>query len=243
MDALEQTKVRPEVRKVEIGPLTLYHGDAFDILPDLAGQADLIVTDPPYKLSSGGSRSDMGGIFHPDHYANDGELMDVIVWADLGGPLYRACKPDADAYVMTNDANLMNAMCGLTGAGWKRHGTLPWVKESPNRTRYYMNTCEFTLYLWKGRARDIREGGTLQHFICQRPRTGRHPTEKPVEMMATFIRNSSDPGDLVLDPFMGSGTTLEAALQLGRRAVGIELDPVHFATAVERLQAQVEVWA
>lgn len=222
---------------VTIGGATLYHADAFDVFPDLRGEADMIATDPPYRLSSGGTRSDMGGIFDPEVYDNSGELMDTVQWHDIGGPMYRACKPDADAYVMTNDGNLFAAGNGLTGAGWKRHRVLPWVKNSPVRSRYYMNTCEFTLYLWKGKARDIRNGGSLQHSADPRPRTGRHPTEKPVGLMMGYIRNSSDPGDLVLDPFMGSGTTVEAAMRLGRRAIGIEIDPDHFETARKRIEA------
>src|SRR5690606_28135970 len=64
-----------------------------------------------------------------------------------------------------------------------------------------------------------------------------HPTEKPVPVMAEYVRNSSQRGDVVLDPFMGSGTTGVAAAQLGRRFVGIELDPQHFETACERIEA------
>lgn len=67
------------------------------------------------------------------------------------------------------------------------------------------------------------------------PRDRCHPNEKPVEMVAHFLNLHSYPGDTVLDPFMGSGTTGVAALRLGRRFIGVELDPAHFETACRRI--------
>jgi hypothetical protein len=66
--------------------------------------------------------------------------------------------------------------------------------------------------------------------------SGDHPCEKPVALMCDLIRCVTDPGDLILDPFMGSGTTGLACLQTGRKFIGIELDPGHYATALRRLQ-------
>jgi site-specific DNA-methyltransferase (adenine-specific) len=66
---------------------------------------------------------------------------------------------------------------------------------------------------------------------------GAHPTEKPLALMAEFLRQFSNPGELVLDPFMGAGTTGVACLDLGRRFIGIEQDPHHFGTACARLDA------
>jgi len=67
------------------------------------------------------------------------------------------------------------------------------------------------------------------------PSADEHPTQKPVELMRFFMRLHTDPADLILDPFMGSGTTLVAAKQLGRRAIGIEIEEKYCAVAVERL--------
>lgn len=73
------------------------------------------------------------------------------------------------------------------------------------------------------------------------PRKGQHPTEKPVELAALFIKLHTAPGDLVVDPFMGSGSTGVAALSSGRRFLGVELDPQWYAVAVRRLRRCVEV--
>ncbi|MEM5541773.1 site-specific DNA-methyltransferase [Sulfitobacter sp. AS92] len=226
--------------RVQIGPCTLYLGDALDILPSLRGQADLVVTDPPYKLTSGGNTSGaMGGKMASEVYDNTGLLMDVVKWQEIGGPIYRALGPNGDAYVMCEDKNLFAAHGGFLGAGFKFHSLLTWDKISPSRTRYYMKDSEFTLYLWKGAARDITNGGDKRITRMARPKGAVHPTQKPVELMAQYIANSSDADDLVLDPFMGSGTTLVAAAKLGRRAVGIEKSPEHFEAACKRVQAAV----
>jgi len=219
-----------------IGPCTLYLGDALDILPSLRGQADLVVTDPPYRLTSGGNTAGaMGGKMSSEVYDNTGLLMDVVKWQDIGGPL----GPNGDAYVMCEDKNLFAAHGGFLGAGFKFHSLLTWDKISPSRTRYYMKDSEFTLFLWKGSARDIANGGDKRITRMARPKDAVHPTQKPVELMARYIANSSRPGDLVLDPFMGSGTTLVAAAMLGRRAVGIEKDPDYFEAACACVQAAV----
>lgn len=227
-------------RDVTIGKCRLILGDALDVLPNLSGQADLVVTDPPYRLTSGGNRPGaMGGKMAASVYDNSGLLMDVVDWADIGGPIYRALKPDADAYVMADDKNLFAAHGGFLGAGFKLHSLLTWDKITPSRTRYYMKDSEFTLYLWKGTARDITNGGDKRITRMARPKGAVHPTQKPVELMAQYIGNSSREGDLVLDPFMGSGTTLVAAAMLGRCAIGIEKNPAHFEAACARVSAAV----
>jgi site-specific DNA-methyltransferase (adenine-specific) len=195
----------------------------------------------PYKLSSGGSRPGaLGGKLSAENYDNSGLLMDVVAWSEIGGPIFRALKPNADAYVMSDDSNLFAAHSGFIGAGFKFHSLLVWDKIVPNRTRYYMKDSEFTLYLWKGRARDIRHGGSKRVVRLARPVGAVHPTQKPIELMRLYINNSSDPGDLVLDPFMGSGTTLVAAVNAGRRAIGIEKSPEHFEAACARVRAAVD---
>jgi len=65
---------------------------------------------------------------------------------------------------------------------------------------------------------------------------GKHPTQKPLELLRRILLASSNPGDLILDPFMGSGTTGVAAVQLKRKFVGIELDSIYINTAIKRLQ-------
>jgi site-specific DNA-methyltransferase (adenine-specific) len=228
------------VRVERIGDATLYLGNALEILPGLDA-ADLVVTDPPYRLTTGGvskSSKTMSGIFAAHNYANDGQLvMSDVQWATLMPAIFASLKLSADAYVMANDKNLFPAMAAAFDSGFGLHNILTWDKVTPTANRWYMKNIEFTLYLWKGRARTINFPSSKQGIRGNQIDESGHPTEKPVWLMAEYIRNSSKPGDVVLDPFMGSGTTGVAALQQGRRFVGIELDPAHFDSACRRLDS------
>lgn len=228
----------------QIGTITMIHGDALDVLQDHVGVGDLVVTDPPYRLCSGGSGKGggkmMGGIFDAEDYDNSGDLMVMAEWQYMGPPIYRALKPDADAYFMTNDKNILLAGNAFVGAGFKFHNMLGWNKGAVTPNRWYMKHIEFVLYMWKGKARAIHDKGSKQMYDAPRPKLGLHPTEKPVDLMAYYIRNSSNQGDLVLDPFMGSGSTMLAAAQNGRRGLGIEIDRTHFETACARLERDIQ---
>jgi DNA modification methylase len=223
--------------------VTLYHGCALTLLPRFRGQADLVVTDPPYRLTSGGKNAQvMSGIFASDRYDNSGELMRMVNWSDFARPLLDACRPDADAYVMANDKQIFAAHAAMIGAGWRCHNLLVWNKGAPTRNRWYMKENEYVLYLWKGRARTIRNPGSKQTFLEPRPARAEkiHDTQKPVALLEHYIRNSSERDDLVLDPFAGSGATLVAALNAGRRAVGFEIDVDNYEAAVARLERECE---
>ncbi len=229
---------------VKIGPITLIHGDAQEVLADYRGHADLLCTDHPYRLTSGGrgqsGDGSMSGIFDADDYDNSGDLMAMAEWNRTGGPLYRALKTDADAYVMVNDKNIALAIGAFVGAGFKFHNMLVWDKHAPTANRWYMKHLEYTLYLWKGRGREINDMGSKQLFRMDRPKLGLHPTEKPVALMRHYIENSTDPGAIVLDPYMGSASTMVAALESGRAGLGIEIEREHFDTAVARVSAAYE---
>ncbi|SMP32051.1 DNA-methyltransferase [Shimia sagamensis] len=231
------------VREVTIGNIRLIQGDMRAVLPELIKQgvrADLLATDPPYKLTSGGKASKaMGGKFAPSVYDNSGELMAVVPWEDMAPVIYPALADDADAYVMAEDKNIFRAHAAFVGAGFDYHSLLVWDKLTASRTRYYRKRLEHVLYLWKGKARDINFGGSDRIFRCPRPKNALHPTQKPVDLMAHYIGNSTDAGQLVLDPFMGAGTTLVAAAQLGRAAIGIELESEWFDLAFERVEQAV----
>lgn len=223
--------------------VTLYNGCALTLLPRLRGVADLVVTDPPYKLTSGGRNAQvMSGIFASDRYDNSGKLMATLGWAEFAKPLLEACRSNADAYIMADDKQVFVAHAAMTGAGWRCHNLLVWNKGFPTRNRWYMKENEYTLYLWKGRARTIRNPGSKQTFMTPRPGRAEkiHSTQKPLALLDHYIQNSSEPGDLVLDPFAGSAATLVAALRAGRRAVGIEIDTEIYSRSVERLTRECE---
>jgi len=219
-----------------IGDATLYLGDCREILPEL-GKVDAVVTDPPYKLTSGGNTPGgmKGGWF--DDYNNNGCLVECnISWREIMALLHDACRADADLYVMANDKNVCEAGSAAKEAGLGFHNLLVWDKVNATANRWYMKNCEFVLYFWKGRARTIADASAKQLIRCAQVDESLHPTEKPVSLMAHYIGNSSGQDQTILDPFMGSGTTGVAALKLGRKFIGIEIDPKHFDTACRRIE-------
>lgn len=229
------------LRDVQIGPCRLILGDALEVLPELKLSADLLVTDPPYKLTSGGKNGQgMSGKFDKSVYDNTGFLMDTVLWSHLAPPIFRSLKANADAYVMADDKNVFAAHSAFLGAGFRFHSLLSWNKPTPSRTRFYMKDKEEVLYLFKGKARDITNGGSRRSMTCARPKCAIHRTQKPLKLLTTLITNSSDFGDLVLDPFSGSGSTLLAAALAGRVAVGIEKSEEHFEAACARLRDWLE---
>lgn len=229
------------MRRVEnIGDATLYLGDAIEVLRGLP-PADIVVSDVPYALTTGGvskSSKTMSGIFAAHNYANDGQLvMATVPPADMMAAIHAALKDDADCYIMSNDKNVHPLTAAALGAGFGFHNLLVWDKVTPTANRWYMKNLEFVLYLWKGRARTINDPSAKQIIVCPQRDVTAHPTEKPVALMEHYIVNSSQPGDAVLDPFMGSGTTGVAALRAGRKFTGIEIEERWFDVACERIEA------
>lgn len=223
-----------------IGPVTIYLGDMREVLPALNLRANLLLSDPPYRLTSGGAGDGPGkmkGMFSADRYDNGGELFPMVEWADMA-PLFAASMaPDADAIVMTSAREMQAARGALEAAGLQFHNLLVWDKCAATPGPFFMQRCEYGLYMWQGLARPVRNPSAGVIWRGRRGKDSGHPTEKPVEMMWAWIETCSDPGDLVLDPFAGSGSTLVAAAQSGRRAVGIELQRRWFDVACARVEA------
>lgn len=231
------------VREEIIGDCRLILGDAMSVMRGLP-KADLIVSDVPYALTTGGvskSSKTMSGIFASHNYRNDGQLiMATVPFPEIMAGFYDALGTDADCYVMANDKNVHPLTDAGLNAGFQFHNLLVWDKVTPTANRWYMKNLEFTLYLWKGRARTINDPSSKQLLRGGIDKATGHPTEKPVHLMAEYVRNSSSRGELVLDPFMGSGTTGVACANLGRRFIGIEIHEPFFDMACERIRAAYE---
>ncbi|HCO91085.1 MAG TPA: hypothetical protein DIT40_08945 [Alphaproteobacteria bacterium] len=244
-------------RDVTIGSCRLLLGDMREVLPALDPRADMVLSDPPYPLTSGGNTSGaLQGCFAPDQYDNSGHLFDMVAWADMAPLIHAALAENADAVIMTSDREEGRARAAFEAAGFGFHRLLVWDKVGATPNRWYMPNCEFALYLWKGNARTITDAASKALIRCPQKdvshlyipkahyQDGRrpppHPTEKPVALMQHWLTNSTQPGDLVVDPFMGAGSTIVAAAKSGRRAIGIELNPKWFDVAVARVREAVE---
>lgn len=242
-------------RDITIGSCRLILGDMRDVLPALQSRAKLCLSDPPYRITSGGnSTGEMGGCFAKDAYDNSGELFDMVEWADMAPLIYGALADDADAIIMASDREEGAARTAFDAAGFGFHRLLVWDKITATPNRWYMPNCEFGLYLYKGRARRITDCSSKALIRCPQQDVSHlylgaymppdqrrpHATEKPVALMAHWMGNSTDPGDLVIDPFMGSGSTIVAAARTGRAAIGIEKDPKWFDVACARVAEAAE---
>lgn len=227
-------------RIVTIGDCTLVHGDMREVLPGLRQSAALVLTDPPYLLTAGGNTTgEMRGCFAPGVYDNSGALFDIVPWPETAAAIYAAARADADAIVMTNDRNLCEAQLALQGAGWQFHRVLVWDKGTVTPNRWFMQGLEFALYMWRGRARPINDKGAHPLMRCPQVDVTGHPTEKPVALFRRWIDLTTGPGDIVLDPFLGSGTAAIAAMRAGRKFIGVESSERWFEAAVARVEAEL----
>jgi DNA modification methylase len=161
----------------------------------------------------------------------------VALWCDATTALARFV--DGDMYVAAPPGPPLRLMdVGLETTPWERHQWLVWVKNSLvlGRSNYHYRH-EQIWYGWKRGGKSSWEADRTHDsvFEVDRPsRSEEHPTMKPVELVAQMVANSSKPGDIVADPFMGSGTTLIAAEQLGRVCYGIEICERYVDVAVRR---------
>lgn len=237
--SLFEVNVKPYYQRDGI---TIFCGDCLEIMP-LLNCVDLIATDPPYRCISGGKdrlHYSSSGILGK----NDGRIFEHndISTSDYAQIFYHILKLTGHCYLMTNNINLEAALCDFRVVGFKFHGLLCWQKGNALPNRWYMKDFEPVLFFRKGNAVTINNPSAKATLRYRNAINRFHPTQKPVSLFTEIIINSSRVSQLVLDPFMGSGTTLLAAQNEGRRAVGIELSEAYCKIAVERLR-QPSFWS
>jgi DNA modification methylase len=227
----------------ELGAHRVACGDATDptLLQSLARgeEADLLWTDPPYGVDYVGKSP------RALRLANDGR-------AGIGS-LLRAAFASADAILRAGAAVYVAHPAGAQSVefaqafleqGWRLRQTLVWVKDAMvlGHADYHYRH-EPILYGNKpgpgrwGRGQQGWYGGNAETSVLEipRPKASRdHPTAKPVGLVRRCLQNSSERGQSVLDPFLGSGATLIACEELGRRCLGVEIDPRYTDVAVSR---------
>jgi len=217
--------------------------NADDVAKCLNGvEPHLMVTDPPYHVTPTSKthyeKPGMikGGWMGTDYPVNSSEMFEVPEFADWMPLTWASLSPNSDAYIMSNDRNLAEISDAAKAAGWKYHNTLIWQKPGGIPNRWYFKDVEFSLYLFRGKAKTIRLKSSTQTFRCKHTSDRVHMSQKPVELFEHYILNSSDPGQSVYDPFLGSGTTIIAAQMTGRACHGLELSPIYCDVIVKRWQ-------
>ena len=198
----------------------------------------MIFQDPPYNVDYANTAKDkLRGTNRPILNDNLGDGFQDFLLAAFKPALARC---NGAVYVAMSSSELDTLQAAFRAAGGKWSTFIIWAKNTFTLGRSdYQRQYEPILYGWpEGATRHWcgdRDQGDVWHF--NKPRVNDlHPTMKPVELVERAIRNSSRPGDVVLDPFGGSGTTLIAAEKSGRQARLIELDPKYVDTIVRRWQ-------
>ncbi len=244
-DAVPEVPVTPISRPGdvwELGNHRLLCGDATDpasyeaLMAD--GQADMVFTDPPYNVDYANSAKDkMRGKDRPILNDNLGDGFYDFLLAALT-PMLERCA--GATYIAMSSSELDTLQQAFRAAGGKWSTFIIWAKNTFTLGRAdYQRQYEPILYGWpEGQNRHWcgdRDQGDVWN-IKKPQKNDLHPTMKPVELVERAIRNSSRPGDIVLDPFGGSGTTLIAAEKSGRIGWLIELDPKYVDVIVRRWQ-------
>lgn len=204
---------------------------------------DMICTDPPYTTISGGNGSKAPGGrgtgptgMLSENNGKGGLTHNSIKFSEYLHDLYRVLRDPGHVYLMVNMLNLEAAMLECRRAGFDIHAVLVARRNNVTPSRWYMKNADYVIFARKGAAVPINNPSSKVVHDWVNP-VGKkvHPNEKSVDLMRLYIENSSQPGDVVLDPFAGSGSTGVACMETGRNFLGIELDPVHAATACRRL--------
>lgn len=226
---------------------SVYLIDALEGLSKLQeNSVDLLVTDPPYiwNHSTGGlSTSSVitakwGGTQNLLAGGKTANINNSIKFKEWLPAVYRVLKNPSHSYIFINDKNLEDILREAKKVGFKLHNVLVWRKNNKTPNNWYMKNCEFVAFFHKGKSFRINNNGSAQllEFNNIPGKKKLHPTQKPVELLKNLILNSSQPGQIVLDPFMGSGSTACAALETGRKFLGFENDPKFVEVATSRLE-------
>jgi site-specific DNA-methyltransferase (adenine-specific) len=203
----------------------ILHGDCIEVMRQMpANSVDFILTDPPYLVNY---RDRSGRTIQND--VDESWLKPAMAQA------YRVLKQDRVAIMFYGWTKVDAFFDAWRNAGFQPVGHIVFHKSYSSKSRFLRYQHEQAFLLAKGRPPLPKQP---LGDVMDMPYSGNklHPTQKPVPALAQLIRSFSLPGECVLDPFAGSGSTCAAALLTGRKYVGMEMDDTYFRYACERLQ-------
>ena len=215
--------------------VTIYNARCEDILPSIeTGSVSALITDPPYGIDYRSNSRTATEKF--DRIASD-----TVIDASWFTEAWRTVRDGGAAYVATRWDVFPQWVEAMRGQA-KVRNVIVWAKSGGGMgdlSGDYSPEHEFLMYLPKGRhTLRGKRTGNVWSVAKDPPASYEHPTQKPVSLLARAIAKSTDRGDLVLDPFAGSGSTLRAAKDAGRRAIGIELEERYCEVMVRRLRQE-----
>ena len=243
--------------------ICVYHGDCLEVMDAIGakhpeGCFDLIFADPPYFLSNGGITCHAGRMVKVDK-GNWDKSRGADENHNFNREWLRRCqallKPNGTIFVSGTHHVIFSVGYAMQQLGMKMLNQITWQKPNPPPNlacRYFTHSTETVLWAAKNeKSRHVfnyaamkRVNGGKQmkdvwNFTAPKPdekKLGKHPTQKPLILLERILLAASAEGDLVLDPFLGSGTTAIGCALLGRKCVGIESDAAHLRLAETRLR-------
>ncbi len=239
--------------------LRIYQGDCLDLLAQIPpSSVDLVFADPPYFLSNGGITCHAGKMVSVNKGSWDksrgpnGNHEFNLQWL---AACQRVLKPNGSIWVSGTAHVIHSVGFAMQQLGFKLLNDISWVKPNPPPNlscRYFTHATETIIWAAKDKKsrhtfhyklmKETNRGKQMKSVWEIKPpetwekKFGKHPTQKPVALLERILLASTNEGDLVLDPFSGSGTTALAALRTGRVFRGIELDPKWVRVSALRLK-------
>lgn len=225
--------------------VTIYHGDMFDILPTLSG-VGAVITDPPYS-SGGAFRGDRAmqtstkyvnsdtAAYRPEFAGDNRDQRSFLAWCALWmNAARRSSIPGAVMCSFIDWRQLPVLTDAVQCGGWTWRGLATWWKPGIRMVRgSFSSSAEYVVYATNGPASSDFDGAVQNVFRCAPVPNKEHIAEKPADVMS-WVLSVVRPSSLVLDPFMGSGSTLFAAKGKGHTAIGIDVDERYCEIAARR---------
>jgi site-specific DNA-methyltransferase (adenine-specific) len=244
--------------------IEIYQGDCLQILGAMPAECvDLIFADPPYFLSNGGITCHAGRMVSVNKGAWDrshGAAQNHEFNRQWLAAAQRVLKPNGSIWVSGTAHVIHSVGFAMQQLDFKLLNDISWVKPNPPPNlscRYFTHATETIIWAAKSRKsrhafnyklmKEANAGKQMKSVWTIAPpetwekKFGKHPTQKPLALLDRILRASSNEGDLVLDPFMGSGTTILAALRLRRFTIGMEFEDSSVGLALSRVVAELVV--
>lgn len=224
--------------KVILGDCTLILGDCLEVMKEIPDKSvDAVITDPPYGVDYIGGITDTN-YTKRERLAND---EDAKIYSKFVPLAFGVMKDGASTYIFYA-TSCEHEVYPVIADVFGKYQQLIWHKTNAtfgNPFARYKFDYEPLIYCRKG-SPSTWNGGNKERAVLKFRRENDagdyHPTQKPLGLIQRLIINSSNVGDTILDPFMGSGTTGVACVQTGRRFIGIEIEPKYFDIAVKRIK-------
>jgi site-specific DNA-methyltransferase (adenine-specific) len=244
--------------------IALFKANCFDILPNLPENSiDMIFADPPYFLSNGGITCHAGKMVSVNKGKWDeskGVEENYIFTQRWLRECQRVLTPNGTIWVSGTSHIIYTVGSAMQTLGYKILNDIAWFKVNPPPNlscRYFTHSTETIIWAAKNKnsrhlfnyslMRKINNNKQmLSLWSIKAPGSaekiyGKHPTQKPIELLDRIVLASTRTGDIVLDPFSGSGTTGIAAYKEGRQYIGIELEEEYLKTSIKRLKDEFDV--